>query len=205
MKTYRVAKAAEIIGVSVSTLRRYTNDGLIKDTRNPAGQRIFTQESIDKLLGKNTPENTHLVFYVRASDGDDLKINNQIALLTKTFGQPERVFKDKASGLNEKRLGLQTLLNNAEKGNITTVAITQKDRLTRFGYTYLEQLLAVYKVKIIVLSEEASKTPREELLQDFMSLVVNFSGKLYRLRGYQQQEQLLLKAGDTLAEKKSNS
>lgn len=204
MRQYRVSKAAELIGVSASTLRRYTREGRIEATLNPGGQRVYTQAQIDAFMGKSVGEQK-LVFYVRASDGDPVKLANQTELLTKAFGEPERVFKDKASGLNEKRSGLQSLINNAERGSFTVLAITQKDRLTRFGFDYLERLFKAYGVQIVVLGEETPKNISEELLQDFMSLLASFSGKYYRLRGYQQQEQLLAKAGEVLEEKKPAS
>lgn len=204
MKYYRVGQAADIIGVSASTLRRYTAEGRIHETRNPAGQRTYTQETIDKFLGKSSGTES-LVFYVRSSDSDKVKLNRQVDLLNAAYGEPLRVYSDNASGLNENRSGLKSLLLNAEKGTITTVAITQKDRLTRFGYSYLEKLLKVYKVDIIVLGEPELKAPTEELLQDFMILIASFSGKFYRLRGYAQQQLLLEKAGEVIAEKKSNN
>lgn len=200
MKQYRVSKAAEMIGVSASTLRRYTREGRIAVTLNPGGQRIYTQAQIDTFMGKSIGEQK-LAFYVRSSDGDIVKMDNQTALLSKAFGAPDRVFRDKASGLNEKRVGLQSLINNAERGTFTVLAITQKDRLTRFGFDYLERLLKVYGVQIIILGEQSPKNISEELLQDFMSLLASFSGKYYRLRGYQQQSQLLTKAGEILETK----
>lgn len=200
MKQYRVSKAAEMIGVSASTLRRYTREGRIEVTLNPGGQRIYTQAQIDTFMGKSIGEQK-LAFYVRSSDGDTVKMDNQTALLSKAFGAPDRVFRDKASGLNEKRVGLQSLINNAERGTFTVLAITQKDRLTRFGFDYLERLLKVYGVQIIILGEQSPKNISEELLQDFMSLLASFSGKYYRLRGYQQQSQLLTKAGEILETK----
>lgn len=200
MKQYRVSKAAEMIGVSASTLRRYTREGRIEVTLNPGGQRIYTQAQIDTFMGKSIGEQK-LAFYVRSSDGDTVKMDNQNALLSKAFGAPDRVFRDKASGLNEKRVGLQSLINNAERGTFTVLAITQKDRLTRFGFDYLERLLKVYGVQIIILGEQSPKNISEELLQDFMSLLASFSGKYYRLRGYQQQSQLLTKAGEILETK----
>ena len=39
------------------------------------------------------------------------------------------------------------------------------------------------------------------LMQDFMSLIASFSGKLYRLRGYDNQKKLLSKAGDYIEQK----
>lgn len=196
MKTYRVSQAAKIIGVSASSLRRYTSEGRIEDFRNPGGQRVYTQASIDKFLGKETSK--IIVFYVRSSDGDKSKMDKQTDLLTTLHGTPTRVFKDVASGLNDKRRGLTSLLNAAEKGEFNAVAITQRDRLTRFGFTHLERLLGAYGVELLVSGEDGEKTPSEELMQDFMSLIASFSGKFYRLRGYQQQKQFLEDAGKKL-------
>lgn len=198
-KFYRVTEAANLIGVSASALRTYTNQGRIVSTRNPAGQRVYTQASIDEFLGTNSPSE-HIVFYVRSSDNDKTKISNQVVLLTERFGEPLKVYKDNASGLSEKRPGLNSLLTAAEKGKFDTVVVTQKDRLTRFGFIYLEKLLASHGVKIIVLGEEGEKSLQEELLQDFMSLLASFSGKVYRLRGYEQRKLLLKTAGERLEE-----
>ena len=144
------------------------------------------------------------MFYVRASDGNNIKLNSQINLLTENYGEPLKTFKDKASGLSEKRKGLNSLLTAAEKGKFDTVYITQKDRLTRFGYAYLEQLLNQYGVRVIVLGETVEKTLEEELLQDFMSLLASFSGKYYRLRGHQQSQEFLKKIQDEHEKKLSH-
>lgn len=42
--------------------------------------------------------------------------------------------------------------------------------------------------------------PQEVLMQDFTS-IASFSGKLYRLRGYDNQKKLLSKAGDYIEQK----
>lgn len=142
-----------------------------------------------------------IVYYVRSSDGNKTLKQNQINTLKKTYGEPTHIYQDSGSGLSENRRGLKQLLRDAKKGKFNTLAITQKDRLTRFGYSYLEELLNEHGVTIKILGEEETKTLEEELLQDFMSLVASFSGKFYRLRGYKQQQSLLNKAGDILNEK----
>lgn len=40
-------------------------------------------------------------------------------------------------------------------------------------------------------------------MEDFMSLIASFSGKFYRLRGYQQQRELLSTAEKKISEKES--
>ena len=47
------AKAAEILGVSQNTLRKWAEDGRIPMHRNPAnGYRLFCQSDLEKFLRK---------------------------------------------------------------------------------------------------------------------------------------------------------
>lgn len=58
-----------------------------------------------------------------------------------------------------------------------------KDRLTRFGFNYLERICKKMGSKIIVLSEtESEKSIEEELAEDIVSIIHSFSGKLYGMR-----------------------
>ena len=199
---YRVSDAAALLHVSASTLRKYTEQGLIECSRNHAGQRVYTPENIKSFLGGNELATMaeRVVFYVRASDGSQVRLDNQVKLLTEEFGEPVRVFKDKASGLNEKRVGLSSLLEHARKRDFDVIAVTAKDRLTRFGYSYLERLLNDYQIKLVVLDKNSDhkETLEEELMKDFMSLIASFSGKFYRLRGNEQKYKLLDTAKERL-------
>lgn len=193
---YRVSEAASLLQVSASTLRKYTEQGLIECSRNHAGQRVYTPEQIKNFLGEALDtqiSNKKVVFYIRASDGSQARLKTQTELLKEEFGEPLRVFQDKASGLNENRAGLNSLLNRAKKKEFDFVAITAKDRLTRFGFAYLERLLGDNGIEILVLdNHEAHKeTLEEKLMKDFMSLIASFSGKFYRLRGNEQKRKLI--------------
>lgn len=55
-----------------------------------------------------------------------------------------------------------------------------KDRLTRFGFNYIEQLLAMQgrRVEVINLAENG----KEDLVQDFVSIVTSFCARLYGKR-----------------------
>jgi putative resolvase len=54
-------------------------------------------------------------------------------------------------------------------------------------------------VTITVLDDAAEKTPREELMQDFMSLLASFSGKFYKLRSIKHEKMLLSDASKELS------
>lgn len=95
-------------------------------------------------------------------------------------------------------------MNNNKKvklGEITDVAITQKDRLTRFGNLYLSELFEAYNVRLHILFEDNKEIDlQEELMKDFMSLLASFSGKFYRLRSIENKLKLLEKAKSELNE-----
>lgn len=193
----RVSEAAKILHVSPATVRNYCNAGLIETQRTPYGHRVITQEAIDAFLGKTTERVT--AFYLRSSSGNKQLIQKQKDELTQAYGEPAYTYRDSASGLNEQRKGLQQLLTAAKKGKYNTLCITYQDRLTRFGYHYLQQLLQEYGVQTLVLHDNIKYSLEEELMKDFMSLIASFSGRLYRIRGKQQQRQLLHDAEEQLS------
>ena len=47
---YTVSQAAERLGVSIATVRRWSNAGFLQGTRTPGGQRHFTQEQLDAFV-----------------------------------------------------------------------------------------------------------------------------------------------------------
>lgn len=61
---------------------------------------------------------------------------------------------DVASGLSDRRPGLLRLMEMARRGEVTDVAITYRDRLTRFGFGYLERYFSSYGVRIHVVDGE---------------------------------------------------
>jgi putative resolvase len=197
---YRPKEAADYLGVVDSTLRRYVMEGKITPSaKTPGGMKLYSRESLDALLGvKPVPDAPVAVFYVRAS-GHTNTVDGQVKKLESAYGTPSKVYKDIASGLREGRPGLIKLLDDAEDHKYSRICITAKDRLTRFGFSYLERLLTAYGVTITVLDDAAEKTPREELMQDFMSLLASFSGKFYKLRSIKHEKMLLSDASKELS------
>ena len=128
-------------------------------------------------------------------------MDTQVEKLTQEYGTPHKIYKDKASGLKDNRSGLNSLFNDitTRKHDIGVVAITNKDRLTRFGYRYIEHFLEYAGVKIVILDSDETREPYEVLMNDFMSLIASFSGKFYRLRGWEQRKKLLDKAQEEVS------
>ena len=200
---FKAGEAADYLGVSYHTLRGYVARGELEYRTTPGGQKIYAQTHLDTFLGKELPDedqNKSVVFYVRDSKGNQARLDRQRERLEIAYGTPIRYYQDKASGLNEKRPGLKQMMSDARKGKFNTVAVTAKDRLTRFGFSYLEEFFADHCVNIVVLDDEKqNKDIYDELLQDFMSLVASFSGKFYRLRSLKHEKMLLDLAQEELS------
>lgn len=90
---------------------------------------------------------------------------------------------DIASGLNDNRKGLSKLIEMVQKGEVNRIFVLYKDRLTRFGLRYLEQICTCHHVEIIGVSDESdNKSQSEELAEDIIALIHSFSGDLTSLR-----------------------
>ena len=93
------------------------------------------------------------------------------------------IFKELGSGLNDNGKQLLKIINMVENNEINRIFILYKDRLTRFGFNYLSTLCKTHNVEIIIVStEQNDKSIQEELVEDIISIIHSFSGKLYGLR-----------------------
>jgi len=70
---------------------------------------------------------------------------------------------------------------------IDVVIITYSDRLTRFGFEYLEFFFKHYGVRIEVVHGEEPKDAYRELVEDLMAILTSFAGKLYCMRSHKKR------------------
>ncbi len=97
----------------------------------------------------------------------------------------KKIIKECASGLNDKRPKLIKLLSDKSIGRI---AVEHSDRLTRFGFNYIQTL---YHGEIVVINQ--ADTDKEDLMLDFVSLVTSFVARLYGLRRSKRKTERLIK------------
>lgn len=79
-----------------------------------------------------------------------------------------------ASGVNDSRPKLLALLKGTR---ITLLVVEQRDRLTRFGFHYLETLLETQGRSIEVVN--VAENNKEELLADLVAILYSFTARLY--------------------------
>lgn len=189
---YRIGEVAEWLGVTTNTVRTYDREGKIKTVRSDGGHRLIPRESLieflkqkDLLLDDSVP-NRRDVIYARVSSYDQKNdLDRQALYIVEHCDnlQNPLILKEIGSGLNDRRKQLQKLLEMVMADEVRTVYVTYKDRLTRFGFNYLETVFGLKGVNIVVLNNPmGEKNVEKELVDDMMSLIASFSGKLYGLR-----------------------
>jgi len=87
--------------------------------------------------------------------------------------------------------GLRELISPKVRQGISDVNLnTTKaylDRLVRFGFEILEEICKAHNCELVVLNKE-DKTPEQELIEDLISILVSFSGKLYGMRSHKYEK-----------------
>ncbi|MFP3265286.1 MAG: IS607 family transposase [Acidilobus sp.] len=187
----RPKEVCERLGISYTTLRDYVKRGYIKPVLTPGGKWRFREEDVERLIGVVVKQR-RVILYARASSNsqrDDLE--GQVKVLEDWARQNNivdyEVVTDIGSGLDEDRREFKKLLTLAVERKISKIVIAYPDRLTRFGFKTIEELLRPFGVEIVVLSHE-DKDPREELVEDLITITSHFAGKLYGMRSHKYEK-----------------
>jgi putative resolvase len=88
-----------------------------------------------------------------------------------------QVVKEVASGVNDSRPKLLALLRDT---SVTRIVVEHRDRLTRFGFHYLEALLQAQGRTIEVVN--LAENDQEDLLADLVAIVSSFTARRYSQR-----------------------
>lgn len=191
---YRPKDIAGFLGVTTRTLQNWDREGKIHFRRNLVSNRRFlTKDDVISLLEEydllfdDTPQKKKDVIYARVFSHKQKKhgdLDRQIQFLIDQNNDLQNllVLSEVGSGLNDKRKKLQELLQLVMEDKVHRVFITYKDRLTHFGFHYLETIFQAKGVEIVVMKQDIEKVSVEkELMNDLMSLITSFSGKLYNM------------------------
>jgi len=183
MKIYKIGEFAKLIGKSTQTLRRWDEQEILKPHHTtPAGIRYYTDDQYNKFLNIKKKNKKRIVIgYCRVSSlkqKDDLlrQIENMQNYLS-SQGKPFRIIKDIGSGINYKNKGLNEIIDEIIKGNVSKIVIFYKDRLIRFGFELIEKICERFNTKIEIV-DNTEKTEQEELVEDLIQIITVFSCKL---------------------------
>ena len=192
----RLSEAKKYFGVSQNTMYDWEKEGIIKCIKTSNKEQAHRRYDIESFTGLDykrkepeppVQERGKGVCYCRVStprQSDDLE--RQIEFTTKQYPAFD-VIKDIGSGVNFKRKGLLKLLKGSIEGVYSTVVVSSKDRLTRFGFELLQWLFEYHKVRLLVLDEDIG-TEEQELTKDLLTIIHVFACKANGKRRYTNRE-----------------
>ena len=183
-KLSSIKQAANQLGVSVSTLRRWDETGVLVAQRTPKGHRRYDLSKINPNLTRNKVEQQRkTIAYARVSSHDQKSdLQRQIEILElycSAQGWSFEVISDLGSGMNYHKKGLKRLLDDILDNKIDRLVLTHKDRLLRFGAELVFALCEARQVEVVIINQGENLSFEEELAQDVLEIITVFSARLY--------------------------
>ena len=190
----KASEYAKKMSLNVRTVYRYYHNGKIKGYQDKETGTIFI---INPFKNENNEDNlkNKVVLYARVSSSEN-KTNlesqlERLRLFASAKGyQIVKEIKDIGSGLNDNRSKLNELFEK-ELNNFEILLVEHKDRLTRFGFNYIDILLKSHNKKIEVINLVDNN--KEDLIQDFVSVITSFCARIYSQRISKRKVEKLIK------------
>ena len=175
------AEACKHYNVSAETLRVWADGGKIVAVKTAGGHRRYE-------LPKK-PDRKRYVYARVSSRKQEGDLERQVGYLVRKYPHHE-VIRDIGSGLNFKRKGFRSILEQLFEGAIEEVVISSSDRFSRFGTReFFGWLFEHFGATLTILNNTHYKDPDAELSADILEIITVFSAKFHGRRHYQQEDQ----------------
>ena len=194
MEHLSIGEVAKLLGVSVSTLRRWElEDKLLPAYRTVGGHRRYLWQDIQQFCGQFAPELRKTIAYARVSSHDQKDDLERQAQRLKQYCTEQgfervEVLKDLGSGLNYQKKQFKQLLRMIALGQVAHLALTHKDRLLRFGADIIFQLCQIHQTKVTLIEQDKETNIESRLVADVIELMTVFSARLYGSRSHQHKK-----------------
>lgn len=186
---YTIGEVAAFLNINVKTIQRWDREGIFKCERTHTNRRVINRENLIAVLNDrgmlfNDINSSKIdVIYARVPSNEQKAkgdLDRQVSFLVQSIKDLKNptILAEVGSGLNDKREKLNQLLDMVLQDKVDRVFVTSRDRLTRFGFHYLEQVCSYHNVKIIVVKDASKEESiQKELTEDMMVLTAYSSGK----------------------------
>ena len=185
-----IGKAANILGVSIPTLRNWDKAGkLTPSFITSGGTRMYDLATLNLIKGKKSivPDRYTLAYARVSTQSQKKELETQKELLTlycSKQGYRYKLISDIGSGLNYNKTGLNELIELICSGQIERLVLVHKDRLLRFGSEIIFKLCNIYDVEVEIINVGEELNPNEELTKDVLDIITVFSARLYGKRSH---------------------
>jgi predicted site-specific integrase-resolvase len=198
---WKVGEFGQLIGVSTSTLRRWEREDRLVPERTLGNQRIYTEEHIALARNLKTGKSPNkVIIYCRVSSNaqkEDLlrQVEAMEQFCLSQGVSITEVVSEIGGGMNFKRPRFLRIVQQSIQGEIGLLYVAHKDRLCRFGFELVEQIVEWGGGKIVIANTQ-SLSPHEELVADLLSIIHCFSSRLYGLRKYKSKVKKIVDGED---------
>jgi putative resolvase len=189
----RLSEYAKKMGVTYTTAFRWWKAGKLDAYQLDTGTVIVREPA-------QPQEALGIALYARVSEASQkTDLTRQLERLREyALARGYQVSKEVteiASGLNDQRPKLMKLLLDASIG---TIVVEHKDRLTRFGFNYIEQLLHMQGRKLEVIFPSDTDN---ELVDDFVAVITSMCSRIYGKRNSKRRAEQVKKCIERVMEK----
>ena len=172
----KLSEYAKLKGVTYRTAWTWFQNGKIPNSEQMDNGTIIVNSKI------KIDKSDNVVLYARVStyqkkDDLDRQLTRLREFAIANGYTIKKEYKEIASGMNDNRKILNKILLNQDN---KTIIVENKDRLTRFGFNYIKNLLELQDRFIIVVNENNS--PDDDLMKDLISIITSFCCRLYGMR-----------------------
>ncbi|MEM3368642.1 MAG: IS607 family transposase [Thermoproteota archaeon] len=180
---------AKKMGISYRRAWQMYKDGKLPNARQlPTGTIVVIEENEKAIPAPNA-----VAIYTRVSSHENKNNLESQAKRLEDYAfakgyQIKHVVKEIGAGVNDTRPKLIKLL---KQNDYSILLVEHKDRLTRFGFNYLRLLCELQGKQIEVVN--SSEEEKEDIVQDFVSVIYSFSAKLYGLSRAKRKTEKIIK------------
>ena len=187
---YKLTDAAKKLGVHKQTTWNYIKSGQLTASKTKNNRWYIEQEEIDRFLGQNKfVEEQGVAIYARVSSSEnkddlDRQVDRLVLFANSRGWRVARIEKEIASGVNDQRPKLLSLLKDAHKYDY--IIVEHKDRLTRFGFN-----LIINNINNIYVVNEVDNDDHA-LMEDLVAILTSFCARLYGQRRSKRKTEKLI-------------
>lgn len=183
-KQIKLSEYAKIKSITYRTAWQHFKNNLIPNSYKDETGHVYINLD-DNSLGNNA------VIYARVSSNDRKTSLIEQQKRLEEFSNLKgfnivKSYKEIASGMNDNRPMLNKIFND---DNWDVLVIENKDRLTRFGFNYIEKLLKIQGKSIMVVN--TTDDDKTDLMKDLISVIYSFSARMYGLRRRKNKEEIV--------------
>jgi predicted site-specific integrase-resolvase len=170
----RLSQYAKQMGVSYKTAFRWWQAGKLDAYQLDTGTIIVREP------GASEPS-ANVALYARVSSADQKEDLERQMQRLKDYAAAKgyhvtKTINELASGLNDSRPKFLKLLTDASIG---VIVVEHRDRATRFGLSYIEQLMQMQGRRLEVIFPSDTDN---DLVDDFIALITSMASRIYGRR-----------------------